>query len=122
MRHLIVLDGDDRDEAVVVQPACLDRLAVHLVLQDGYRGFRIPVDAEVVSGAHPHVVVVAAVQFDDCLSTFDVPGVAGHSDDVVEDHVITQEVEVVLSVGQAFESFPDDPEEGPGQLRSSNCR
>ena len=86
---------------------------MHLVLQDGYRGFRIPVDAEVVSGAHRHVVVIAAVQFDDGLSTFDVPGVAGHGDDVVEDHVITQEIEVVLSVGQAFESFPDDLEEGP---------
>jgi hypothetical protein len=41
------------------------------------------------------------------------PGVAGNGDDVLEDHMVCQEVEVIVIVDQATESFPDDPEEGP---------
>lgn len=36
LRDLVVLDGDDGDKAVVVGPARLRRLAVHLVLEDGH--------------------------------------------------------------------------------------
>jgi len=85
---------------------------VHLVLEDDDRRFRIPVDAEIVSAVHHHEVVVTAVQVDDVLSPFDAPGVAGHRDDILEDHIVGQEVEVVLSVDETIESFPDDAEEG----------
>jgi hypothetical protein len=87
---------------------------VHLVLQDDDRRFPIPVDAEIVSAVHRHEVAVTAVQVDDVLSPFYAPGVAVHRDDVLEDHIVGQEVEVVLSVGETLESFPDDTEEGAG--------
>ena len=56
--------------------------------------------------------LVTAVQVDDVLPPFYAPGVAGHRDDVLEDHIVSQEVEVVLSVDETLESFPDDAEEG----------
>jgi hypothetical protein len=59
-----------------------------------------------------HVVVVITVQLDDVVAPFDVSGVAGHSDDVVEDHVVSQEVEVVLSVDQPHKPLSDDEKEG----------
>src|ERR1700691_30301 len=110
--HFAVLDCDDGGEAVVVRSACQRRFTVYLVLEDGHRRFRVPVDAQVVGGVHDHVIVVAAVQVNDVLPPFDAPGVAGDGDDVLDDDIVGQEVEVVLAVGEALQPFPDDAEEG----------
>jgi len=61
---------------------------VYLVLEDGYRRCRVPVDAKVVGGMQGHEVAVAAVQVDDVPPPFDAPGVARHGDDVLEGHVV----------------------------------
>jgi hypothetical protein len=83
---------------------------VDLVFKDYYRGFGVPVNAEVVRAAQLHVVAVAAVEVDDVLPSFDPPGVARHGDYVLEDHVLAQQVEVVLTVGQPLQPLSDDPE------------
>src|ERR1700684_3799455 len=75
--HFAVLDCDDGGEAVVVRPACQHRFTVYLVLEHGHRRFGVPVDAELVGGAHGHVVVVAAIQVNYGLPPFNAPGVAG---------------------------------------------
>jgi len=56
---------------------------------------------EIVSAAYGHEAVVVAIQVDDVLSTFNLFGITRHGDDVLEDDIVSQQVEVVLAFGEA---------------------
>src|ERR1019366_1508685 len=80
--------------------------------EDHDRSLRISIDTEMVSAAHGQEAVVVAVEVDDALPTLNPPGIARHGDDVLEDDIVCQQVEVVLAIGETFEPFSNDEEEG----------
>jgi hypothetical protein len=54
---------------------------------------------------------VRAVQLSDRRAADDVPWVAGHGDDVVENDLVGQQVEEVCPVGESNERLFDDAKE-----------
>jgi len=67
---------------------------------------------QIVGAAHVQEAVVVAVQVDDVLSAFNPLGITRHRDDVLEDDIVSQQVEVVLAIGEILQTFSNDVEEG----------
>jgi hypothetical protein len=84
---------------------------MHLILKDRYRRCGISIHMEIVGAAHGQKAVVVAVQVNDVLSTFNPFGITGYGDDVLEDGIVSQQVEVVLAIGEALQPFSNDVEE-----------
>ena len=55
---------------------------------------------------------VASVELDEVVAADYVAGVVGHSDDEVEDDVVCEKLEEVVSVGETLQALFDDAEEG----------
>jgi hypothetical protein len=70
------------------------------------------VHAQVVAAVEEERGAVAAVELDEVVTADYVPGVVGHSDHEVEDDVICEKVEEVISVHETLKALFDDPEEG----------
>lgn len=96
---------------VVVGTSGVDCPSVHRVLQYDHGGRGIPVDSEPVRAVQDHAPAVAAVQIGNRAASLNPARVAGYGDHVLEDHVLGQEVEEVLTVDEARQPLPDDPEE-----------
>jgi hypothetical protein len=83
---------------------------MHLILKDRDRRCRISIHIEIVRAALGQKAVVAAVQVNDVLSTFDPFGITRYGNDVLEDDIVSQQVEVVLAIGEAQQPFSNDVE------------
>ncbi|MFK0026563.1 hypothetical protein [Streptomyces sp. NPDC090798] len=94
---------------VVVGTPGADRPSVHRVLQHDHGRLGIPVDSEPVRAVQDHAIAVAAVQVGNRAASLNPARVAGYGDHVLEDHVLGQEVEEVLTVDEARQPLPDDP-------------
>ena len=70
---------------------------------------------------HLQKTVVVLVQVDDVVSTHNSFWISGNGDDVFENNVVGQEVEVVLTMSETFQSFSNDAEEGAVSSKISSC-
>jgi hypothetical protein len=64
VNDLSVLEGDERDEAVVIGCACADELSVAAVFEDDDVLLLVVIDAQVVGAVQSDGVSVAAVELD----------------------------------------------------------
>jgi len=78
---------------------------VDFILKDHDRRYRISIDMEIVGAAHVQEAVVVAVQVDDVLPAFDPLGITRHRDDVLEDDIVSEQVEVVLAINEVRKPF-----------------
>ena len=69
------------------------------------------VDGQVEAAIEEECGAIRAIQLRYGLAPFDTPRVARDRDDVLEDDVLGQQVEEVLTVCQPGHAFPDDAEE-----------
>ena len=86
---------------------------MNLVLEDGDRCRWISVHTEIVRTSNRHVAVVATVEIEYVSSTFHPPGIARYRDHILEDHILGQEVEEVITGSESSEPFTNQVEEGP---------
>jgi hypothetical protein len=54
---------------------------------------------------------VASIKLDQILTSYHAAGVIGHGDDEVEDDVVCEKLEKVVSVGEPLQALFDDAEE-----------
>ena len=70
------------------------------------------VDTQVVAAVEEEGGAVASVEFDEVGAADDVARVVRHRDDEVEDHVLGQQVEEVVTVNECRKALLDDAKEG----------
>jgi len=68
-------------------------------------------DTQVVAAVEEEHRPLAAVELDEVVSADDVARVVRHCDDEVEDHVLSQQVEEVLTVNESRKALLNDPKE-----------
>src|SRR5438105_6224014 len=101
MRDFAVLDGDHRDEVVVVGPPGLDCLPVDRVLKHDHRRLTITVNGQFVRAPQDDVAAVAAVELGHGLASLNPSRVSGNGNHILEDYVFGQEIEEVPAVNEA---------------------
>ena len=62
-------------------------------------------DGKVKASVEHKGVAIRSVQLRHRGATYDVPWVAGNRDDIVEDDIVRQEVEEVVSISEPLEAF-----------------
>ena len=68
-------------------------------------------DTQVVAAVQEQRGAVAAVELDEVVAADDVARVVRNRDDEVEDHVLGQQVEEVVTVNESRKALLDDPKE-----------
>src|SRR3984893_6140223 len=106
-----VLDDDDGDVSVAVRLPGGDDPSIGGIFENHRRRRRRVVYTQVVAAVQEQRGAVPSVEFDEVVAADDVARVVRNRDDEVEDHVLGQQVEEVVTVNESRKALLDDPKE-----------
>src|SRR6266702_5726765 len=111
LHNLAVLDGNDRDEPVVVGCAGSNNLTVHIVFEDHYTSILGSMHDERVRAMQEDVVTVARIKCHQCFATINLLWPSRENISKLEDRVVGDGIEIVVAIDLTGQTLLDYIEE-----------
>jgi len=108
---LAVLDGDYRDEAVVVRGAGPDYCTVYFVFENYDARILTPIHDERISAMQYNIVAIARIELHERLATLNPPGPSGNNISKLKHRVVGNSIEIMVAINQAGHTLLDYIEE-----------
>jgi len=111
LHNLAILDGDDRDEPVVIGCASRDHVAMHLVFDDHDTRILGSVDDERVRAVKDDIVTIARIEHHERVTTAECPRPSGENISKLEFSVVGDGIKIVVAIDETDQTLLDYAEE-----------